>query len=302
MATTFARIIKYGFQNFSRNGWLSVATVVVMVLALIMLHGMIIFKHMTNTAVTAVQDKIDISVYFKAGTAEDAVLAAQRSLESMTEVKSVEYISPEQALAAFKEKHNGNETIAAALNELGGNPLLASINVKAKDANDYGKIASYFEAGEMAAIAEKVTYTQNQIVIDRLARIIDLVENAGLALVIILSLVAGLVTFNTIRLGIYSNREELGIMRLVGATNKFIRGPYVVNGVLYGIIAAAVSILIAMPTISIISPYAEVFLPELSLSAYFYSHFPQLFGYQLLFGIVLGAASATVAVRRYLKI
>lgn len=302
MATTFARILKYGFHNFIRNGWLSVATVAVMLLALLVFHGMIIFKHMTDIAVATIQDKIDISVYFKSGTAEDDILKIQRSLEGMAMIKSAEYVSQEDALVAFKEKHKSNEVIAAALNELGGNPLLAALNVKAKDASDYSKIASYFDGGDAASLIEKVTYTQNQVVIDRLARIIDVVENAGLALAIVLSLVAGLVTFNTVRLGIYSNREELGIMRLVGATNKFIRGPYVVNGVLYGVIAAAASILIAMPLISVVSPYADVFLPELNLSTYFYAHFPQLFGYQLLFGIVLGAASATVAVRRYLKL
>jgi len=302
MVTTLARIIKYGFQHFWRNGWLSVTTIAVMIITLVVFHHLIIFRFLTKTAVAVIQNKIDISVYFKNSTPEDQILKAAQALESLAEVKSVEYASPDKALEEFKSKHQGDQVIAAALQELDGNPLLAALHIKAKTPNDYEKIASYLNSASFAAALEKVTYGQNQAVINRLAKISDTLENVGLALVVVLALVAALVTFNTVRLAIYSNREELNIMRLVGAPNRFLRGPYVVSGVIYGIISAFLSMLISWPLISAAAPYVNVLIPEANLISYFYNHFPNLLVYQLLFGIALGISSAILAVRRYLKI
>jgi len=302
MATTLARIIKYGVQNFLRNGWLSAVTILVMVLVLFVFNGLVIFNFLTDSASLALRDKIDISVYFKEITAEDDILKVERELEKLPEVNAIEYISKENALKIFSDAHKEDAVISSALQELGGNPLLASLNVKAKDPNDYNKIASYLENSSLSAVIEKVTYAQNQLVINRLAQVVNALENVGISVVIVLAFIASIVTFNTIRLGIYSNREELGIMRLVGASNKYIRGPYIVNGILYGIIAGVLSLIIAAPIVSLASPYFSAFMPDVSLSNYFYGNLSKLLGYQLMFGMLLGSVSSVIAVRRYLKI
>lgn len=302
MATTFFRIIKFGLQNFSRNGLLSATTVAILVLALLVFNGLLIFGVAANAAVASLQDKIDISVYFKDSVAEDEIFRVERALESLAEIKDVEYVSRDKALAIFKERHEGDQVIAQALNELEINPLLASLNVKAKDPGQYAVIADYLEKANLSEVIEKITYGQNKEAIERLASIVSTIRSAGLAITIFLALVAVLVIFNTIRLAIYSNREELNIMRLVGASNKFINGPYVVAGVIYGVLAGIFGALIAIPLILISSPYVAVFIPELSLSAYLGAHIPQFIFYQLVFGVGLGAVSAAVAVRRYLKL
>ncbi|MDO8466523.1 MAG: permease-like cell division protein FtsX [bacterium] len=302
MATTFFRIIKFGLQNFSRNGLLSATTVAILVLALLVFNGLITFGIISNSAIASLQDKIDISVYFTASANEDSMLSLQRALESLTEVKSVEYISQDKALTIFKDRHKGDDTISAALNELQINPLLASLNIKAKSASNYPTIAEYLESEKLAGVVDKVTYGENRTAIDRLARIIDTLQNTGFAATFFLAAMAILVTFNTIRLAIYSNREELGIMRLVGASNKFINGPYIVAGVIYGFLGGVISLAIAAPIVVMASPYVSVFIPELSLSAYLLSHLPQLVFYNLAFGIGLGSISAAVAARRYLKL
>src|SRR3989344_5181708 len=231
MATLFFRVLKYGLQNFWRNGWLSTATVAVMVIALLMFLGLRIFDAIMVQALASVRDKIDISVYFKTNTPEDEILKIQRSLQSLPEVKQVEYISRDKALDLFKEKHQDDPTVSQALTEIGENPLSASLNIKADDPEQYGVIASYLEADAFKPYFEKPPVSaQNQVVIERLVRIVNAVETSGFALTALLALVAGLVTFNTIRLAIYSNREEIGIMRLVGASNALIRGPYLVDG------------------------------------------------------------------------
>jgi cell division transport system permease protein len=134
-----------------------------------------------------------------------------------------------------------------------------------------------------------------------LVSIIHTVNQGGFIITLILAIVAGLVIFNTIRLAIYSNRDEISIMRLVGASNTFVRGPYVVGGILAGLISALISIIIALPLVYFVSPYLKIFIPNLNFFSYFVSNIFLLTFYQIIFGVLIGAFSSFVAVRRYLK-
>jgi cell division transport system permease protein len=302
MATTIARILKYGLQSITRNWWLSLATVNVMVLALIVFEGLIVFNVVKSTAIVSLEDKIDISVYIKTNVQEDAILKLAKALEELPEVKSVEYISRERALEILQERHKDDPTIPAALAELEGNPLAASLSIKATDPTEYETIASYLEAQSLADTIDKVSYSESKGAIDRLTSIVSTVERVGLILTLFLALTAVLVTFNTVSLAIYSNREEIGIMRLVGASNLFINGPYIVEAIVLAVFAALVSLIITGPLLGIASPHLQNFIPELDLGGYFFSNLPSLLGYQLLFGVLLGIISAVVAIRRYLRI
>jgi len=302
MFTSLYRITKYGFQQFSRNSLLSAATVAVMLIALIVFLSVNVFSFLTTSALDELKDKIDISVYFKTNAPEDEILRVKRSLEGLSEVRAVEYISRDAALLSFKERHKDDETISQAIAELGENPLSAALNVKAHSPEQYATISEYLNNTSLEPIVEKVSFFQNQTVIERLAQVIDTVEKSGTLLTIFLSIIAGLVIFNTIRLAIFSNREEIGIMRLVGASNAFIRGPYVVAGVLYGIVAAALSMLIALPAIIFLSPYVKIFIPEVNLQEYFVTNLSTIVLSQIAFGVVLGVVSSYWAMRRYLKV
>ncbi|PJC65475.1 MAG: hypothetical protein CO020_00475 [Candidatus Colwellbacteria bacterium CG_4_9_14_0_2_um_filter_50_12] len=302
MATTLYRIIKHGLQNFWRHRLLSVVTLLVIILALLVFEGLMIFNTVSGKAFDAIQDKIDISVYFKTTTSEDDILRIQQSLEGLSEVKSVEYISRDKALDIFKAKHQNDQTITQAIQQLGENPLEASLNIKAKDPSQYSVIASYLQNNSLKDLVDKVSYQQNQVVIERLAKIVNYGRTGGLVLTIIFAFLAVLVAFNTILLAIYSNREEIEVMRLVGASDMFIRGPYIVEGIIYGAIAAVVSIAVTTPLIYLISPYLKVFIPGLDLAAYFTGNIFSIFGYQLLFGMVIGVVSSFIAIRRYLKV
>ena len=302
MFVTLSRVIKYGFQNFLRNGWLSTATIAVMFLALFVLQGLIIFNVIAKTAIAAVQNKIDISVYFKNNIAEDEILKLKKSLEGLSEVKQVEYVSQEQALAEFQARHKDNTVVTQAIQELGSNPLLASLNIKAYNPKEYAAIAAYLNNESLSLLIEKVSYAQNQVVIERLISIVDTAKRGGIALTLIAAIIAILVAFNTIGLAIYSNREAIGVMRLVGASNNFIRGPYITEGILYGLLAGVLSFAVIVPLIIYASPYIAKFIPEINLQTYFAANFLRLFGYQLLFGIILGIFSSFIAVRRYLKV
>ncbi len=301
MLTVLSRILHYGFQAFWRNAWPSAATVAIMSLALLMVSGLYLFNVATNAAVDSIQEKIDISVYFKSTAPEDEILNIKQSLESLAEVKTVEYVSRDRALQIFKEAHKDDPTITQAVAELNDNPLVASLNVKARRPDQYASIAGYLSAPNLTRFVDNLSYSKNQVVIDRLTKIINNVNRGGLALSIVFALVAGLVVFNTIRLAIYSSRDEIGIMRAVGASNSFVRGPFIVEGLIAAAIAAFVSTIIVLPAAYVISPYLSVFIPGLNVFRHVTSNLLTLFFMQLLFVGFIGSLSSFVAVRRYLK-
>jgi cell division transport system permease protein len=301
MFTIISRIFHFGLKNFSRNGWLSTATVAIMTLALLVFGGLILFGYVTQQATASIESKIDISVYFQTNTSEDEILSIQQSLQSLPQVASVQYISRDQALANFEQNHANDQTVSEAINELDTNPLEASLNITANDPSQYAAIDSYLQSPNLAQYIDTISYTQDENVINRLAEIVSIVDRGGWAAIIFLVIIAGLVVFNTIRLAIYSNRDEIGIMRVVGASNALVRGPFVVDGMLCGAIAAIVSLLILAPILYFVSPYLDVFIPGLGLWHYFYTHLARLALYELLFGVLIGAFSSFFAIRRYLR-
>ncbi len=301
MFTIISRIIQFGTKNFWRNGWLSVTTVAIMVLALLVSMGLMIFGYITDQAVASIQDKIDISVYFKTNAPEDEILNIKTSLENMAEVKNVEYISSDKALEIFKAKHSDDQTIVQAINELNSNPLEASLNIKAKESRQYAIIAEYFNTPDLKQLVDSVSYAKNQVAIDRLGAIVQNVARGGFILTIVMAIIAGLVVFNTIRLAIYSGRDEIGIMRAVGASNGLVRGPFMVEGVISGVAAAILSVIVSMPMAYSVSPYIASFVPGLDVFGYFIANILRLTTYQILFAVVIGGFSSFIAVKRYLK-
>ncbi len=302
MFTNLSRIIKYGLAGFWRNGWLSTATIAVVFLVLVGFGGLLIFNSVTNIFISDIQDKIDISVYFKSDAPEDQILNIQKALQSLAEVKSVDYISRDQALEIFKTQHQADQNVSQALDELNANPLSASLNIKANELKDYSVIDSYLAGDAFKEYISKVSYTQNVNVIDRLQRVKSIAQQGGFILIVIISLLAALIIFNTIRLAIYSSREEFGIMRLVGGSNFFIRGPYMIEGMLYGLISGILSVLAITIFVYYTAPYLRIFVPDVNGWSYYTSHLASFFIYQLIFGIGLGVISSYIAVRKYLKI
>ncbi len=301
MLVSLTRIIKYGWQSFVRNGWLSASTISIMILTLIVFEGLVLFNHVGKSAITSIKEKVDISVYFKSNVPEDSILSVKRSLESLEEVREVNYVSREQALAEFKERHKEDETIVQTLDELKENPLLGSLNIKAKELEQYETIASYLETPSLKDIIEKVTFAQNELVINRLSSLVATFNRTIVLITVFLAFLAVMVTFNTIRLAIFSSSAEIGIMRLVGASNGFIKGPFLVEGILYGIISAVVSFIMFIPVILFVSPHLGRFVHELDLASYLGKNWGSLLIYQLAFAMVLATLSSIFAIRRYLK-
>lgn len=224
----------------------------------------------------------------------------------MGEVKSIEYISREQSLENFIERHKDNALIIQSLEELGSNPLGAVLNIKAKETSQYESIAKFLDdslkAGGEQSVIDKINYYQNRIVIDRLGKIVDSTKNLGVSLSIILIFISLLVTFNTVRLAIYSSREEIGVMRLVGASGKFISGPFVIEGIMHGIIASIITTALFYPLSYWLGKSTENFFGGINIYQYYITNLVQFFLILFGVGVILGAISSFIAVRRYIKI
>ncbi len=315
--TFFKRIIRTGFINFWRNGFLSFASIIVLTLSLTA-FGMLIFGSAFGRAlIEEVKNKVDINVYFTLNADEAGILELKKTIEKFPEVATVGYISRTKVLANFKDKWKDNTLILQGLEEIGDNPFPAVLNIKAKEPSQYAGIAKFLDgknslSKEGISIIDKIDYNQNQLVIDRLGRIIPAVEKSGSVLALILIIVASIVTFNTVRLVIYTAKDEIAVMKLVGASNSYIRGPFVMSGVMYGVFAGILTLVI----LGVFAFYTDAALMKFAgskgvdefgliinvFSRYFLQNFGQILAIIMGSGIVLGAISSYLAVRRYLRV
>lgn len=303
---TQRRIVKTAAQNFVRNAWLSVAAMAVMVITLgIVLFSVIASATFSNTIKT-ITDRIDISIYLK-----DEVTAPQRealiaALEGHQNVKSIEYISKEDALAGFQAQNaTPTSNLTAALAEI-DNPLPASLKVKPNDVNRIEELRPFLEQSEVASLTSAISYSgDRKEAIDNITGATRLIQRIGVIGIIIFAVVCMLIIFNTIQMAIFNRRDELTIMRLLGASTWFIRGPFIFETIYYGIVSALISVAACSALFSIASSTFEansLGLLDISYANdYFRRNFWLILGLQLLIGILIGAASSYIATRRYLK-
>lgn len=304
-ATHTKRIIRSGYRNFFRSGFTSLASILMMVITLFVITSMIFVQTALHSSLNDIKEKVDVTIYFIPGAEEATILNIKSSLSKLPEVKDASYTSQEEALIQFKDKHANDYLTLQALDELNTNPLGATLNVKAKDPSQYESISKYFENDSALSkgalnIIDKIDYHQNKIVIDRLNSIIAGANRLGFAISLILILISIIITFSTIRLIIYMSREEIGVMKLVGAGSKYIRGPFIVSGMLVGIAASLITIIIFIPISIWLGNQITDFI-GINMFTYFKSNFFQLFIIMLGSGMLLGSISSFFAVARYLK-
>ncbi|OGN28197.1 MAG: hypothetical protein A3A33_02475 [Candidatus Yanofskybacteria bacterium RIFCSPLOWO2_01_FULL_49_25] len=302
MKHSLGRIFKVGWTNFKRNSYLSIAVTGVMALALLLLLGLFAFQFLTGRIVTTLEGKVDISAYFKQDANEDHILTVKSDLEKREDVVTVQYISRAQALTAFKELHKNDQLIQESLNQLEDNPLTASLNIKADTPSHYADIAKFLDAHQYKNELNKVNFYENQEVISRIERFSSTLRSWGLITTLLIALIAVLITFNTIRLTIYNQRQEIEIMRLVGASNWHIRGPYLAEGAFYGWISALIALIIFYPIVYLVSGKLMSFAPDVDLFHYFLVNSIEIVLLVVLVGTLIGVLSSVIAIRKHLKI
>lgn len=304
--TDFKRIVRSGFVGFWRNAFVSLAAVFVMTVALFVIGSTILLDQLLGVSLQNIQSKVDINVYFVTSAEEESILSLKNSLEALPEVAEVTYTSSNEALELFRQRHKNDETIIQGLDELNENPLGATLAIRARETSQYEGISQFLEDKKsnqtpQEPLIDEINFVKNKNAIDKLTSIIGAVERSSLVTMAFLIVASILITFNTIRLAIYTTREEISVMRLVGASNTFIRGPFMLQGTMYGLIAGVLAILLLYPILLWIGPETEVFF-EFNIFTYFVSEFTRIFGLIVGLGMALGLVSSILAVSRYLRV
>ncbi|MEI7720064.1 MAG: permease-like cell division protein FtsX [bacterium] len=306
----FKRVIRAGLLDFWRNGFVSLASILVMTVTLFVVGTSIFAGVILNFTLDQLRDKADVNVYFATTAPEDQILQLQKSVEALPEVAMTHYVNAADALAAFRDRHQGDQLTLQALDELGTNPLGAVLTVKAKDISQYDAIAQFLQSqqalssGGAASIIDKVNYfdADHRAALDRLQKITDSAQRLGFIIIVILILTTIAISFNTMRLAIYTSREEIQVMRLVGAARFYVRAPFMVEGVLYGLIAGAITLILFYPLTYWLGSATENFFGGVNIFSYYLSHFFTFFVVIVGTGVLLGGIASFLAVRRYLKI
>ena len=300
---SFFRVIKSGLTNFIRNPWLSTAATMVMTITLVIFSTLFLLFSLTSYSIKTIQNTVDISVYFKLGLAEEQIAKIKSDLGKDSKIKEITYVSATQAFADFKNRHKNDPLITQSLNELTENPLPATLHIKTYELSDYPLVANNLQNGQYKSFIDKVNFEDNRVVIERLNRILKFIITFGVGLVIIFSIIAILVIYNTITLTIYNRREEVEIMRLVGATNWYIRGPFLTESILYSFFSTLITTGLLFPIFTKVVPKIIGYVnPQLN----FYGNniFNPWFLILVLFvlALALSIVSMFLATRKYLRI
>ncbi len=298
------RIFKTGAVNFVRNAWLGMAAIAVMVITLTIILFSIIANATFSDTIATFTDRIDISVYLK-----DEVTPKQRDnligrVKNLENVKSVEYITKAKALQIFKEQNADTPELAQAATE---SDLPAGLKIKPRDPNRIESIRTFLEGQEVKQQqAKETSYSgDRKAAIDKITESTRFFKQAGIVGVVVFAIISMLIIFNTIQMAIFNRRDELTIMRLLGASTNYIRGPFIVESMLYGVVSGIASLFIihGLFTISARAFEASSFgLLDISFSnQYFSDNYWKFLGLQLGIGVLIGTVSSLIATRRYLK-
>lgn len=304
---TLERIIKNGVISFGRNIWIAIAAIAMMAITLTILLFAIVANATFSQTIDEITSHIDVSVYLKDEVTEQQRNELIAKLKQIDNVRAVEYISKEQALKTYREQNANNKELLAAISET-DNPLPATVVIKPTDPNRLESIKSYLDKPEVSALqSDPTSYSgDRKAAIDKITSATHFFQQAGIAGILVFIVISMLIIFNTIRMAIFNRRDELVIMRLLGATPGYIRGPFVVETMLYGAVAAVISLVVVSSLFAIASSTLEASslgLLDIDYSnRFFKENLWLILTAQIAVGILIGAASSAFATRRYLKL
>ncbi len=304
MFVSLYRVVKFAFQNLFRNAWLTVATVSVLVLTLVSVNLILMLGVLGKVAVTEVKSKIDVSVHFRPDVEDSRVQTVKIFLLSLPEVKDVQYISPAESLDKFSQDYKADAAVLQSLGEVGSNPFGATLVVEARALDGYPKIMSSLEDPMYSGLIEEKDFDDRAAMIGRLESITRKIEITGAVVSLVFGLITLLIVFNTIRVSIFTRREEIGIMRLVGASDGFIRAPFYVEAFLWSALALAACMAMVFPAMHVVQPLLQRFFgtSEVDLLGFYKANLGEVLGFQLVGIGLLAVATTKVATAKYLKV
>ncbi len=300
---SFFRVIKFAFLDIGRNLSLAFMTVLILVLMMLSVNALFVVRYLTNQSIAYIENQIDVSVYFDPEATDEKIDEVKKYISGFPEVTNVEYIDREAVLKDFKEKHADNKEILSSIDELGINPLGPTMIIKTRDPSDYQKIITALSVPEYDALIQSKTFDDTETAIQKIDMVTHRVEELSFILMVLFALIAFLVIFNTIRVAIFTQRTEISIKKLVGATNWFIRGPYIIEAFLFSVFAIAVTFFLVYFSAKFLDQYLVVIFGQTStLTAYFQSNMVMFVGVQFGAVFLLTLLTSLLAMRKYLRV
>ena len=291
---TFVRMCRYGINNFTRNAWLTVAATAVMTITLLIIFATVIASNVLADSVAELSKKVDMSIYLRTGTTEQQAKPVIHALKRLSNVENVAFISSEQARAQNAQNNKTDQDVLEAISQA-TNKLPAVIRINLKKNKELKSIGDPNRAPSFAGSRRNA--------IENIGRWANFAQRAGLAASILFVVISSLIVFNTIRMAIFNRKDEIEMMKLIGAEKSFIRGPFLVEAVVYGCIAAVLATTIG---VSLFVAASEKLQSYGIATANTTNTLTMYLGVVLLvmigFGALIGVISSALATRRYLKI
>ena len=304
---TFVRMCRYGINNFSRNAWLTIAATAVMTITLLIIFTAVAARSVLVETVGQLRDKVDMSIYVKTETTDDEANAIIAELQKLPSVRSVTYISAAAGRELIAQENKNDVDYLEALKEA-TNKNPGVLRVIVEDINDTSELSTFVDTN---ALLQKHIDTnrapsfagERKASIESIGRAVGFAERVGIVASLIFVAISSLIIFNTIRMAIFNRKEEIQMMKLIGADQSFIRGPFVVEAIVYGFIAAVIATALGFAMLyassSTLASYQIAVQPTIDFVT-FYAGFV-LLG-MILVGAFIGVVSSLLATRRYLKL
>lgn len=301
---TLWRMFKTGFRNLFRNAWLSIAATAIMVVTLVIVAFFAFSALFLQNQLAAVREKIDLTIFLKDEATPDQVKQLQANIQTIENVKEVKYVSKTDALERLRASSKDGEQLAKTATEI-GNPLPASLEVRTETLDNLDALNTQIKADSAAAIVASTSNDDSDVrrkVVDRIVSISQGVSRVGTVISVSFLLISLMIIFNTIRMAIFTRREEIEIMKLVGATNWYIRGPFLIEGAMYGIIGATIAMAITLPLINVARPLFTSYFNASDVVTFVTDRIFLVTLAMYTLGIVIGTLSSFLAISRHLKL
>ncbi|HNV12868.1 MAG TPA: permease-like cell division protein FtsX [bacterium] len=303
MFLSFLRILRFSLQDISRNVWLSVVTVTILILSMLSINTLILLRAISDDAVMAIKEKIDLSLYLKPDAPESEILELKNKINSMERVRVVKYTSKQEALDFFRDKNKNNPEILQAILELGKNPLSPSLVIIPQNVEMIPDLIEELRAID-SDIIESRDFSDNRILLEKINTITDRISDVGFFIILVFIITSLLVVYNSIKVAVYTQKREIEIMRLVGASNAFIYLPFLFSSVIYTLMSVLVMIAVSFPLLGILQPYLEIFFVDYNINviSYFVENVWVIFGWQFIGISVVNVIASYLAVNKYAKV
>ena len=304
MLVSIYRVIKFASQDFWRNVWLSFATVLMLVLTLFSINFLVAMNKLSEITIAAIESRIDVSVYLRKNLTVEEIQKVKQDLKTLPSIQEISAITAEEALENFLARHKNDEDIVASIQELDENPLGPSLIIKAANAEQYPAILDELNSSRYEQYIEDKDFDDHQALISRITRTKNKVGQAAGVMTLLFVLIASLIVYNAIRVNIYTHKNELEVMKLVGATNWFIRAPFVFEAIMYSVVGLALTMVILYPILYFLQPYLTGFFTgqNINIIQYFVANALMIFGLQFIGVTFINILSTSLALGKYLKV